>query len=209
MANGSDNFKKYALLFLPLTLFLVLAVFLLQGLFSEPRYEVSSQVNKPLPDFRLPDVMDETVIYSPQVFQGEVTLLNVWGTWCVTCAVELPYLTSLREQGVRIVGLYFEQDLDPDFGGKSVMQIRKEIQQTVGQLGNPYQFNIFDERRDYSFDLGVTGAPETFLIDSKGTVLIHHVGDLNERVWQAKFQSVYQTAVAEAGGDTKGVSGDA
>ena len=200
--------KKYALLFLPLTLFLVLAAFLLQGLFSEPRYEVSSRVNKPLPDFRLPDVMNETVFYSPQVFKGEVTLLNVWGTWCVTCAVELPYLTSLREQGVRIVGLYFEQDLDPDFGGKPLAQIRKEIRQTVNQLGNPYQFNIFDERRDYSFDLGVTGAPETFLIDSKGTILIHHVGDLNERVWQVKFEPVYQNAVSKIIRDSVGESSD-
>lgn len=195
MASASGNIKKYALLFLPLTLFLALTVFLLKGLFSEPRYEVSSQVNKTLPEFQLPDVMDESVVYTPQVFKGEVTLLNVWGTWCVTCAVELPYLTSLREQGVRIVGLYFEQDLDPDFGGKSLSQIRKEIKQTLGQLGDPYQFNIFDERRDYSFDLGVTGAPETFLIDSNGKVLIHHIGDLNERVWQAKFQLVYQQAL--------------
>lgn len=195
MANQTPALKKYALLFLPLFLFLALTVFLLKGLFSEPRYEVSSLVNKPLPDFELPDVMDATVVYTPQVFKGEVTLLNVWGTWCVTCAVELPYLTSLRQQGVRIVGLYFEQDLDPDFGGKSVLQIREEIRQTVGQLGNPYQFNIFDERRDYSFDLGVTGAPETFLIDGRGTVLIHHIGDLNERVWQAKFQAAYRNAL--------------
>lgn len=197
MAKETSQLKKYALLFLPLTLFLALTVFLLKGLFSEPRYEVSSQVNKPLPEFQLPDVMDESVIYTPEVFRGEVTLLNVWGTWCVTCAVELPYLTNLRQQGVRIVGLYFEQDLDPDFGGKSIPQIRKEIRQTLGQLGNPYQFNIFDERRDYSFDLGVTGAPETFLINSKGVVLIHHIGDLNERVWQAKFQRVYQDALRE------------
>lgn len=187
--------KKYALLFLPLTLFLVLTGFLLKGLFSEPRYQVSSQVSQPLPDFKLPDVMDESRFYTPADLKGDVTLLNVWGTWCITCKVELPYLTSLRQQGVRIVGLYFEQDLDPDFGGKSVHQIRAEITETVGRLGDPFQFNIFDERRDYSFDLGVTGAPETFLIDKSGTILVHHVGDLNERVWEAKFKAVYQAAM--------------
>lgn len=189
--------KKYLLLFLPLSFFLLLTVFLLKGLFSEPRYQVSSQINRSLPDFQLPDVMDSSIVYSPSDFKNEVSLLNVWGTWCVTCAIELPYLTSLRQQGVRIVGLYFEQDLDPDFGGKSVAQIRNEINQTVARLGNPYQFNIFDERRDYSFDLGVTGAPETFLIDKSGTILIHHVGDLNERVWQDKFQLVYEQAMQE------------
>ena len=191
--------KKYALLFLPLGLFLLLTIFLLKGLFSDPRYQVSSQVNRNLPDFQLPDVMDESIVYTPESLKGDVTLLNVWGTWCVTCAIELPYLTSLREQGVRIVGLYFEQDLDPDFGGKSVQQIRKEINQTVGRLGDPYQFNIFDVRRDYSFDLGVTGAPETFLIDKSGTILLHHVGDLNERVWEGKFKPVYLQAKGGTG----------
>lgn len=189
--------KKYALLFLPLVLFLSLTFFLLKGLFSEPRYEVSSQIDRQLPAFDLPDVMNENIRYSVDDFKGEVTLLNVWGTWCVTCAIELPYLTSLREQGVRILGLYIEQDLDPDFGGKSVAQIRQDINKTLGQLGNPYQFNIFDATRDYSMDLGVTGAPETFLVDKQGRVLIHHVGDLNERVWKNKFQAVYQQALQE------------
>ncbi|BDX07704.1 redoxin family protein [Planctobacterium marinum] len=187
--------KKYLLLFLPLLLFLSLTVFLLKGLFSEPRYEVSSRVDKSLPAFNLPDVMDENKFYSVQDFKGEVTLLNVWGTWCVTCAVELPYLTSLKEEGVRVVGLYIEQDLDPDFGAKALPQIRSEITSMLARLGNPYVFNIFDETRDYSMDLGVTGAPETFLVDRHGTVLLHHVGDLNERVWEAKFKSLYQRAL--------------
>lgn len=187
--------KKYLLLFLPLVLFLSLTVFLLKGLFSEPRYQVSSQVDKYLPAFSLPDVMDENTLYSVEDFKGEVTLLNVWGTWCVTCAVELPYLTSLKEQGVRVVGLYIEQDLDPDFGAKGLPQIRREISAMLGRLGNPYAFNIFDETRDYTMDLGVTGAPETFLVDRDGKVLLHHVGDLNERVWEAKFETVYKRAL--------------
>ncbi|MFC3646036.1 redoxin family protein [Planctobacterium marinum] len=189
--------KKYLLLFLPLVLFLLLTFFLVKGLFSEARYEVSTQVDRQLPEFSLPDVMDEDQLYTRQVFENQVTLINVWGTWCVTCAIELPFLTSLREQGVRIVGLYFEQDLDPDFGGKSLQQIRTDIRQTLNQLGNPYQFNIFDVNRDYSMDLGVTGAPETFLVDMHGRVLLHHVGDLNERVWQDKFLALYQQAMLE------------
>lgn len=189
--------KKLLLLGLPLLLFLVLTAFLLKGLFSEPRYQVSSQVSQSLPTLALPDVMDESRTYTNDDFLGQVTLLNVWGTWCVTCAVELPYLTSLREDGVRIVGLYFEQDLDPDFGAKPVEQIRREIKDTVGRLGDPYQFNIFDVNRDYSMDLGVTGAPETFLVDKEGVILIHHVGDINQRVWEEKFLPLYQKAVGE------------
>ncbi|GAB3027948.1 DsbE family thiol:disulfide interchange protein [Bowmanella dokdonensis] len=184
--------KRIALFLLPLALFLFISLFLLQGLFSDPRERESSLLNRPVPAFSLPDVMDETRIYTPEVFEGEVTLLNVWGTWCVTCAIELPFLTELKEQGVRIVGLYYEQNLDPDFGGKSIGQIRADIRQKLDQLGNPYAFNIFDHSRDTSLDLGVTGAPETFLIDSQGRIRLHHVGDLNPRVWESRFAPLYQ-----------------
>ncbi|WP_102795914.1 DsbE family thiol:disulfide interchange protein [Bowmanella denitrificans] len=184
--------KRIGLFLLPLGLFLLITLFLLQGLFSNPRDIESSLLDKPVPSFSLPDVMDASVQYGPEVFQDQVTLLNVWGTWCVTCAVELPFLTQLREQGVRIVGLYYEQELDPDFGGKTIQQIRADINKTVSQLGNPYVFNIFDHSRDTSMDFGVTGAPETFLIDQQGRVRLHHVGDLNERVWQNKFLPLYQ-----------------
>jgi cytochrome c biogenesis protein CcmG, thiol:disulfide interchange protein DsbE len=184
--------KKLSLFVLPLLLFLLISVFLLQGLFSDPRDRQSSLLDRPVPDFSLPDVMDEETVYGPRVFEGEVTLLNVWGTWCVTCAYELPFLTELRQQGVRILGLYYEQDLDPDFGAKSLTQIRQDIDKKLSQLGNPYAFNIFDQQRSLSLDLGVTGAPETFLIDAQGKVRLHHIGDVNERVWEQKFLPLYQ-----------------
>ena len=184
--------KKITVFLLPLVFFVLVAIFLLQGLFSDPRNRDSSLLERPLPAFNLPDVMDSQKLYSPQDFKGEVTLLNVWGVWCVTCAVELPYLTQLRQQCVRIVGLYYEQDWDPDFGGKSLDTIQLEVQQKLAQLGNPYQFNILDLDRNYSLDLGVTGAPETFLIDKNGVIRLHHLGDINPVVWQQKFAPVYQ-----------------
>lgn len=187
--------KRVAVFLLPLAFFLFVTLFLLQGLFSDPRERESSLLLRSVPPFTLPDVMDGNLQYGAEVFKGEVTLLNVWGTWCVTCAVELPFLTELREQGVRIVGLYYEQDLDPAFGGKSVPEIRQSIRDKLAQLGNPYQFNIFDVNREYSLDLGVTGAPETFLIDREGKIRLHHVGDLNPRVWEQKFLPLYQELV--------------
>lgn len=184
--------KKVGVFLVPLFLFLGITVFLLQGLFSEARYQVATSVNRAAPVLDLPDVMDLSKRYTNEVFEGEVTLLNVWGVWCVTCAIELPYLTHLREQGVRILGLYYEQELDPDFGVKPIPQMQQEISEKLSQLGNPYQFNIFDEKRDYSLDLGVTGAPETFLIDPEGIIRVHHIGDVNPRVWENKFVPVYK-----------------
>lgn len=187
--------KKHIVLLVPLIAFFLLTGFLLKGLFSEPRYENTSTLNKPLPPFELPQLMAPENVITHKDLIGEVTLLNVWGTWCVTCAIELPYLTKLRANGVKIVGLYFEQDIDPDFGVKPLPQIQVDVTQTLQRLGNPYQYNIFDQYRDYSFDLGVTGAPETLLIDKNGVVLLHHVGDINPRVWEEKFKAVYEGAI--------------
>ena len=189
--------KKITLFLLPLVLFIALAVFLFQGLFDDPRVHKSSLLDKPVPAFSLPDLMDTQQMYSSQVFDGQVTLLNVWGVWCVTCAVEIPYLLQLKEEGKHIVGLYYDQDIDPDFGIKTVARVQQEVQQKLGKLGNPYDYNIFDVKRDLSLDLGVTGAPETFLIDKQGVIRLHHIGDINPRVWRNKFATIYGELLAQ------------
>lgn len=188
------------ILLLPFAIFVLGAVFLTLGLFSDPR-ELDSQVlNERVPEFSLPDLMQPEVVYTPNVFQGEVTLLNVWGVWCVTCAVELPYLTQLQQQeNIKIVGLYFDQDLDPEFGTKTLTRVQGEVTEMLGRFGNPYAFHIFDVFRDTSLDLGVTGAPEHFLIDHHGVIRMHHIGDINERVWSEKVGPLYQQLKAEAG----------
>ena len=189
--------KKYILFLLPLVAFVGLLVFLYQGLFSDPRAHKSSLLEHTMPAFSLPDLMQTERQYTAEVFNGKVTLLNVWGVWCITCAIELPYLTQLQQEGKHIVGLYYDQDIDPDFGIKTVSRVQQEVTQKLSQLGNPYAFNIFDVKRDLSLDLGVTGAPETFLIDQHGRIRLHHIGDLNPRVWKNKFEALYQELVAE------------
>lgn len=195
--------KKAPLVAIPLVLFSLLVIFLFKGLFSDPR-ELDSQVqDKTLPAFSLPDLMKPEVTYTPEDLKGKVTILNVWGVWCVTCAVEMPYLTQLKnEQNVHIVGLYFDQDLDPDFGTKTLSRVQQEVTDMLSRYGNPYAYNIFDVYRDTSLDLGVTGAPEHFVIDAEGIIRMHHIGDINERVWNSKVGPLYNKLVAEASGKT-------
>ena len=181
----------------PLVVFVTLVFFLYQGLFSDPRERDSQVLAQPMPTFSLPDLMDPSVINTNKVFIGQVTLLNIWGVWCVTCAIELPYLTELSQQGVRFVGLYYDQDLDPDFGTKTLARVQQEVTDTTNQLGNPFEFNIFDVYRDTSLDLGVTGAPETLLIDQQGVIRVHHIGDINPRVWETKFAPLYDELIAQ------------
>ncbi|CAH9054488.1 Thiol:disulfide interchange protein DsbE [Pseudoalteromonas holothuriae] len=173
---------------IPFLIFTLLCVFLYQGLFGNPRELQTGRIGHTMPSFTLPDLMDSQKQWQNKDLLGEVYLLNVWGTWCPTCVAELSYLTELKEQGVKIVGLYYEQAYDPDFGDRfDINKLRVEVQTMLARTGNPYQFNILDLERTLALDLGVSGAPETFLVDKQGTILLHHTGDINQRVWRAKF----------------------
>ncbi|MDO6720576.1 DsbE family thiol:disulfide interchange protein [Psychrosphaera sp. 1_MG-2023] len=185
---------KYKLsLFLPLIIFVILVGFLLKGLFSDPRQRDSAVVGKSFPEFQLPDLMNEEKVHSLQTLRGEKVLLNVWGTWCITCKYELPFLTKIKtEYGVKVVGIYYDQNHAPEFGQfANIPQIQVEVKQLLAQLGDPYQFHILDLDRTLSLDLGVTGAPETFLMDSNGVIKAHHMGDVNERVWRDKLAPIW------------------
>lgn len=186
--------KKLNMAVLPLIIFVLLLGFLLKGLFSDPRERDSALIGKPMPEFKLPDLMDDRVIYTPtSLIKDGPVLLNVWGTWCTTCQYELPYLTKLsQEYGVRVVGIYYDQNHAPEFGQYAdIPAIRVEVNEMVAQLGNPYQFNVLDLDRKLSLNLGVTGAPETFLVDGNGVIRVHHMGDVNERVWREKLAPIW------------------
>lgn len=189
--------NKFIRYLIPLALFLGLCVFLFKGLYSDPTIRASEVLAEQFPAFELPDLQDEQIIHTNEIFVGKVTLINVWGVWCVTCAIELPYLTALSEQGLKVVGLYYDQDLDPDFGIKTLTRVRQEVAQMTSRYGNPFAFNIFDVYRDTSLDLGVTGAPETFLVDQNGVIRVHHLGDINPRVWRHKFSPVLSEIAPE------------
>jgi cytochrome c biogenesis protein CcmG/thiol:disulfide interchange protein DsbE len=167
-----------------------MCVFLYKGLYADPTIRKSEVLSKPFPVFALPDLEDVQILHTNEIFDGKVTLVNVWGVWCITCAIELPYLTALSENGLTVVGLYYDQDIDPNFGTKTLTRVRQEVAETVSRYGNPFAFNIFDVYRDTALDLGVTGAPESFLVDENGVIRVHHLGDVNPRVWRQKFSPV-------------------
>jgi len=185
--------NKLAITLIPFALFVVLVGFLLKGLFSDPRERDSALINKPVPEFNLPDLMDESLLHTNASLTQAPVLVNVWGTWCTTCKYELPFLTQLSEEyGVRIVGIYYDQNHAPEFGQfADIPAIRLEVTDMLGRLGNPYQYNVLDLDRTLSLNLGVTGAPETFLIDANGMIRVHHMGDVNERVWREKLAPVW------------------
>ncbi|EKE75384.1 DsbE family thiol:disulfide interchange protein [Gallaecimonas xiamenensis] len=169
---------KKAWLLLPLLLFLGLAVFLFRGLYSDPRTLDSALVGKEVPDFEMVDLFDSRRYDAKLLANGQPVLLNVWATWCPTCYAEHQYLNKLAAQGVRIVGLNYKDE-------------RSAAVQWLGKLGNPYEVTLFDPDGMLGLDLGVYGAPETFLIDGRGLIRYRHVGDVNDKVWNETLKPLY------------------
>jgi len=165
-------------LFLPLLLFALLAITLFRGLGLDPGAMPSALLDRPLPAFSLPG-LGRTDLLSEADVVGQAALLNVWATWCVSCRVEHPYLKQLAEQGVPIFGINYKDD-------------DGAAQRWLDELGNPYRFNIADREGTLGLDLGVYGAPETYLLDTNGVVRYRHAGVVDEKVWQTILEPLYR-----------------
>lgn len=170
------NFK----LFVPLLVFLVLAIVLYQGLGRDPTAVPSALIDRPVPTFSLPSLDDSQRMIDQNLFRGRVSLLNVWATWCPSCRVEHGFLARIAAQGVPIVGLNYKDDSDA-------------ARQWLADHGNPYAANVVDAEGRLGFDLGVYGAPETYVIDREGVIRYKHVGVVDDRVWEETIAPVYRS----------------
>ena len=171
-------------LFAPLAVFVVLSLFLLKGLDRDPTELPSALIGETFPVFTLPALNKDRMI-TEQDLKSQVTLVNVWATWCFACRIEHPMLNQLADLGVAIVGLNYKDQND-------------KAQTWLEQRGNPYLFNIVDADGSLGFDLGVTGAPETYLVDAQGVIRHRRVGVVDQRVWDNEFKALYAELVGEA-----------
>jgi cytochrome c biogenesis protein CcmG, thiol:disulfide interchange protein DsbE len=161
---------------LPLILFAVLVGFFAKGLFLNPREVPSPFIGKPAPAFTLPLVGGAGKTFSPADMKGKVWLLNVWAPWCVSCRQEHGVLMGLAQsQSTPIVGLNWK---DKD----------REAEQLLAQHGSPYFAVPDDLTGKTGIDYGVTGTPETYVIDKTGIIRMKHVGPIGPEVWKEKFE---------------------
>ncbi len=177
-------------LFVPLLICIALGAFLFSSLGKDPQELPSALVGQPFPEFVLEELNDPQRQLSTADFRGDsengqVILVNIWATWCFACRIEHPYLNGLAEQGVAIIGLNYKDN-------------RILAKEWLVERGNPYQFNIFDPRGTLGIDLGVYGAPETYLVDAQGIIRHRRVGVVDERIWNKEFRDLYKQLVDEA-----------
>jgi len=176
---------KRIALFVPLVVFAILSLFLLKGLDRDPTELPSALVGEPFPSFTLPSLSDNQQLLTERDIDSKVVLVNVWATWCFACRIEHPMLNQLAAEGVNIIGLNYKDKND-------------QALQWLEQKGNPYLFNIVDAQGSLGFDLGVTGAPETYLVDASGTIRYRRVGVVDQRVWDDDIKDLYQQLIGEA-----------
>jgi cytochrome c biogenesis protein CcmG/thiol:disulfide interchange protein DsbE len=173
--------------FAPLAAFLLLVVLLVRGLSLDPTELPSARLGDSLPDFELP-ILGDSVSRQAADWHGEPALINVWATWCFSCRIEHPYLLELAKKGVIIYGLNYKDDPD-----KALVWL--------DDLGNPYVETVVDEDGAFGLDLGVYGAPETYVIDASGVVMHRHVGVVNEQVWREQLAPYFEAAQLIGGAD--------
>ncbi|MDO7085503.1 DsbE family thiol:disulfide interchange protein [Pseudocolwellia sp. AS88] len=171
--------------FIPLILFVVLGVVLYRGLSLNPTELPSALVGKTFPAFALYTVEDAKDLKTNADLKEGIKLVNVWGTWCPSCRAEHEFLLEIADtERFTIYGLNYDDE-------------RVLAQKWLANLGNPYQFSMFDEAGKLSIDLGVYAAPETFVIDHNNVIRKRFAGPLDANIWRNEFEDLINQILAE------------
>lgn len=170
---------RIALYAVPLLVFVVLAILLGSRLGTDPTELPSARLGKPMPEFQLSSLSAPEKILSVADIKGQVVVLNVWATWCISCQVEHPVLKHMAEQGVPIIGINYKD-------------YRESALKYLELHGDPFRFTIFDDKGDLGLDLGVYGAPETYLLDKDGTIRYRYIGVLDPEKWEKVLKPRYE-----------------
>jgi len=163
---------------IPLLLFSVMGIFLAIGLTKDPSKLPSQLINEPFPEFSLPDLFDPDVQIDQTYLKGQVTLVNVFGSWCVACDLEHPTLRKLEATGeITMLGINWRDTTEK---GRRWLE----------RGGNPYDRVVFDADSILAISLGVTGAPESFLVDKNGQIRYKYVGPISDKIWRDEIKPV-------------------
>jgi len=158
--------------FSPLFFLFVLFFLLWRSLFYAHTHELpSALIGEPLPHFQLKTLYAPHSFLTPTVFHGQVSLLNVWATWCQACSQEQEMLMKIsQDYHIPIYGIDYKDNADA---------AKKWLQ----DYGNPYISIGSDPSGDTAIDLGVYGTPETFIISPHGKIIYRHVGVIDQHTW--------------------------
>ena len=170
---------------IPLFMFVLLIGAFAFGLTRNPQILPSELIEKPFPNFELENLAGDTDL-DARIFEGEVSIVNVFGSWCTSCVIEHPILIEMSRSG------------DFQMVGVNWRDTQEDAQRWLGQYGNPYDKIIFDPNSRLVVNLGVVGAPETFIVDHSGSIRYKHVGVVDADDWSNDIRPILLSLLIEA-----------
>jgi cytochrome c biogenesis protein CcmG/thiol:disulfide interchange protein DsbE len=176
---------RRALAILPVGLLVLLLAAFMIGLRRDPSILPSMLIGKPLPVFALAPLRPGEPGFTSADLAGEPVMLNVFASWCGPCKEEHPVLLQLKSQGVKIVGLDWKEDAAA--GAR-----------WLAANGDPYVQAGNDASGRTGIDLGVSGVPETFILDRQGRVRYRQVGAITPDVWSQTIAPLMAKLRAES-----------
>jgi len=155
---------------LPLLTFIGLAIALVLALTHNPSRIPSALIGKPVPEFALPPVKGRTLGLASSDLSGDVSLVNVFASWCVACREEHPVFMQLKADGmVAIHGLNYKDQPN-------------DAARWLNTMGDPYTRTGADISGRVAIEWGVYGVPETFVITKDGRIAYKHIGAVTPEV---------------------------
>ena len=171
---------------LPLAVLAVLAGWFWLGLQRDPSVLPSALIDRPVPEFSLAAIKGRDQGLSSADLKGEVVLVNVFGSWCVSCQIEHPFLMQLKENNIIPIHGIDWREQTPEAGPA-----------WLKRYGDPYTLVGYDPQSKGAIAFGVTGAPETFVVDKGGYIRYKHQGPLTADHWNATVLPIVQKLRAE------------
>ncbi len=170
---------------IPVLCFIAIGALFVAGLGRDDAQVLpSALIDKPAPTFELPPLREgESGLSTADLKKGEVTVVNVWASWCVPCRVEHPKLTELAATGVTVHGLNYRDS-------------RENALSFLNDLGDPFTLIGFDENGRQGIEWGVYGVPETFVVTGDGRIVYKHVGPIQNDDLETKVLPAIEKAKA-------------
>lgn len=179
--------KRQLWFILPLLAFLLAIGLFYTRLGKDTTVQTNTSLNKQLPALKLPSLGNPSEIITQAQLPKEPYLVNVWASWCLTCKVEHPFLMQMAKAGVPIVGINYKDET-------------KDALAYLNEHQDPFKISLVD-KGDYGIDLGLTGTPESFVVDSQGNVRQHIVGEINEERYNKRVLPCMTALRAKAAED--------
>ena len=182
-ASSDARSARPRLLIWPLAVFVILAVLFFLALRSgDPSRLPSALIGRPAPTTSLLPLEGLVEGNRPvpgfantDLTSGQVTIVNFWASWCAPCVQEHPLLVALKERtGVKLYGVNYKDQPDT-------------ARRFLGRYGNPFTAVGVDANGRTAIDWGVTGMPETFILNGKGQIVYKHIGPISPESLESKI----------------------